>query len=372
MQNKPIKILIDARSLGKRPSGIGMYVYNIVRELKKDRDFTMELATDICESSEMRELKDGGMPVHMYGKEVSKSLMLFSYYRFLQKCIYECRPDIFWEANHLVPIRIRNPYGNLVSTVHDMFAITEPEHYGKKYQIYFRYGMKKTIRYFDAFIYDSEESKDDTEKLFPQAKAKKSYIGYFIVPDMPKVPVTDDHFFLYIGNLETRKGTDILLKAYSLYRSKGGRYNLHLAGNLRNRKIEQMLERMTNDPDSGVHYLGYLDTEEKVKEYASCSCFVFPSRSEGFGAPIIEAMHYNKPVLAADLPVFREISENSIQYVSFAGTDEEGIQNFAAALLKEEQTPEKPAEGCYDKVLDRYSEHTLGRKYRQIMKECAE
>jgi len=371
MQNKPIKILIDARSLGKRPSGIGMYVYNIVQELKRDPDFQIELATDICESSEMKALRDSGIPIRIFGKEVTKSFSLFSYYRYLQKCIYDVKPDLFWEVNHLVPINIKNPYGKLLTTVHDMFAITQPQHYGRKYPVYFRYGMKKTVKNFDIFLYNSEETRKETERLFPVVKNKKNYVGYFIIPEMPEEPVTDNRSFLYIGNLETRKGTDILLSAFEKYREAGGAYELRLAGNIRNSEIEKKLGQMTNHLNSGVSYLGYLNSETKAKEYASCSCFVFPSRSEGFGVPIVEAMYYEKPVLASNLPIFHEIAGDSIQYVDLTGDAENQGTQLSEALLKEEKKRTEIPKGHYNKIMKRYSEYTLGLKYGEILKECA-
>jgi glycosyltransferase involved in cell wall biosynthesis len=364
-----MKVLMDARSLGRNPSGVGMYVYNIACELNKDKNFHTELVTDVCESREMKELKETGIPVHMYGKDVSKKLSLFFYYRFLQQCIYKTKPDIFWEVNNLVPIRIRNPFGKLVVTIHDIFPVTNPEHFGKRYPVYFKYGVRKTIESFDALIYDSEETKKETELFFPKAKGKKTLMGYVIVETMLDIPVTDNSSFLFVGNMETRKGSDILLRAYRKYRKNGGKLNLRTAGKIRDdtvRKLEEECEKFVQ----GFQYLGYISREEKAKEYASCFCFVFPSRLEGFGIPIIEAMQYGKKIIASDLPVFHEIAGDSISYVSMSGSTEDRAEQLAVAMKKAEEDMTVAPGKSYPEIIQRFNADSIGSSIRRFLKEC--
>ncbi len=49
-----MKILIDARSMGTKPSGIGMYIYNFAKELVKEPDMEIHLLSDVATSNEMR------------------------------------------------------------------------------------------------------------------------------------------------------------------------------------------------------------------------------------------------------------------------------------------------------------------------------
>ena len=52
------------------------------------------------------------------------------------------------------------------------------------------------------------------------------------------------------------------------------------------------------------------------KLYKKAKLFIFPSQYEGFGIPLVEAMSLGCPVLASDINIFREISENGINYFS--------------------------------------------------------
>ena len=357
-KKKKKTILMDARAMGLRPSGIGMYIYNLVKELSIHEDLSFTLITDVSESEEMKEMKQK-VSVLEYGKPVSKNLSLFGYYRFVQKCINEVKPDIFWEGNNLVPIRIRNPYGRLFATIYDMFPLSDPEHYGKIYSNYFRYGIENTIKYFDTFIYDSYDCKKNTEKYFPEIKTKNTFVGYVIVPELPAIETSDNGDFLYIGNLETRKGTDILLKAYKLYKQNGGTRGLRIAGKMREERIQKLFDEITAEID-GITYLGYISEEQRNQEYAACHAFLFPSRAEGFGIPIIEAMNYNKPVIAGKLDTLVEVAGNEINYFPLL-QDTEKCAAILAEKMKEDQTTVNiPA---YREVVKRYTSEEVGRKY---------
>lgn len=330
MKDKEIKLLIDARSLGQKPSGVGIYIYNLVKEFYKNSEYKIVLISDVSLSKEMIELEEKGIKIINYGKVIHKNFSLYSYYKFVQKCIYDEKPDVFWEGNSLVPINIKNPYGKLAVTIHDVFPITYPKYYGWVYENYFKYGLKKTIKNFDILIYNSVETKNETERILPQAKSKLNYVGYIIVPKLPNIEISDNNSFLYIGNLEKRKGTDILIKAYKEYKRLGGKKELRLGGKIREKYIEELIDEVSKEVE-GLKYLGYLENEERDKEYASCSCFVFPSKAEGFGIPIIEVMNYNKPIIASELSIFKEIVGESINYVDIG--NKEGVKSLANVML---------------------------------------
>ena len=277
-----MKILIDARSMGTKPSGIGMYIYNFAKELVKEPDMEIHLLSDIATSNEMQAMEQAGAILHCYGTPVGKNFGLVIYYRYLQKVIHEIRPEIFWEGNSLVPIKVTNPYGKFMVTVHDLFPLTMPECFGKKYEYYFRYGLKNTLKYADTFIYNSMETKRDMERIFPQAAKKGSFLSYIIIDRIVHGEIEDNNAFLYVGNLEKRKGTDLLLDGYLEYLKAGGTKDLRFAGKIREADIEEKI-RQVQEQTKKATYLGYLTKEDKEREYRQCSAFLFPSRAEGFG-----------------------------------------------------------------------------------------
>ena len=361
-ERESISILVDARALGRRPSGIGIYLYNLVRELRKDEAFSISFITDVCESEELKRLQKEGFPVCCYKHPVDKSFSLFPYFCFVQKYIRQIQPDMFWEINNLVPIPIRNPYGILASTIHDMFPVQYPEHFARGYKAYFTLGLNITARCFDLFIYNSIETKQFSEQYFPKLKTKNSFVGFIAVPRLPEREVSDNNAFLYVGNLETRKGTDILIHAFRIYKKRGGTMTLRLAGKVRDQEVELLLKDKKNN--DGIEYLGYISEEQKCQEYSACHAFLFPSRAEGFGIPIIEAMNYTKPILVLDLPIYHEIVGESIGYVHFDPGEE--AEAFCRAMENVDKLPVDRA--AYERVINAYDPENIGILFRNEIK----
>lgn len=353
-----MKILIDARPLGARPGGIGMYLYHFAKGLSAYARIQLALATDVKGSAELRELEERyRIPVYPYGKKVSKGPAVWRYCRYLQSLIYQIKPDIFWEANNLLPVSIQNPYGKYAVTIHDVFPITMPEQYGRIYPHYFQYGIRKTIAACDGILYVSMEMEKQTEALFPEAKAKKPFQSYVAVPPVPSMDHERKDYFLYVGNLERRKGTDLLLDAYLRYLKAGGTREVYLAGNIRDREIRRQIERAEQETGS-VHYLGYLSKAERDVRYQECGCFLFPSRAEGFGIPIIEALSCGTDVIASDLPVFRELAGDAVTYFEPHAVHERTAENLAQAMLqcKAASAAQRTA---YRKAAERYAPEVL-------------
>ena len=362
-----MKLLVDIRPLGKHPSGIGMYLYHFVWGLKDYEDIQIELITDVAESEEIKRFEEAHIPMHRYGQHIAKSVGVYAYFRFVQKKIYEIQPDVFWEGNNLMPLRIKNPFGKVVVTVHDIFPVSFPEGYSKLYQCYFRLYLRKTIRNVDAILYDSEDTKKNLSRYDKKATKIKNVIAGAVVDDLPQIAPTDENYFLFIGNIEKRKGIDTLLRAYCLYRERGGQKDLYLGGKIREPEIGELLKECQHKTE-GIHYLGYVDPEEKYRRYASCHAFVFPSRAEGFGIPIIEALHYGKKVIASDLTIFDEIAGDAICKVQTNTTKQQAEQNLADALMD----TTVPDEAKVREVVQRYQAETLCKKLRDFLLELKE
>lgn len=328
-----MKLLIDARNLGSKPSGIGMYAYNWIKALVDYDDMEIHVIVDVIESPQIKEFDASRkITVHSYGRTTNKSANVFAYFKYVKRLIKEIKPDIFWEINNLAPVRIKNPYGKYIITIHDMFPLTMPGCFGRIYPYYFKYGLRKTINCVDGIVYNSNCTKKETEMFFPKAKEKKCVISYIIIPPIPEMDVEDKDYFLYMGNLEKRKGTDILLNAYELYVQQGGTRELVIAGKIREDDIRQRVHEL-EDKIPSLHYMGYVDDDTRTRLYRECGCFVFPSRAEGFGMPVIEAMQCGKNVIASDLEIFNELVGNAIEVFSL---DDSGasVGNLTQKMLK--------------------------------------
>lgn len=305
-----MKMLVDLRKLSQNPSGIGIYAYNFVKGLMKVKELELFGVTDVLLSDEINELNEEGLKIISYNKKVDKNIEVFKYFDFINCIMKKENPEIFWEPNQIISKNLKksNPKIKIMVTIHDIFPITTPKYYSLKYRIYFKYFLKKSIHNSDYIIYVSNFTKNETNKYFKESLNKKNFISYNIV-NKPRYEfeVNDGNYFLYIGNIEKRKGVHVLLEAYKKYLDDGGDKLLKIAGSMRDKEIQNRMNDLIEKYPNKIEYLGYINDEIKWKLLYNCSAFVFPSYAEGFGIPPVEALIIGKPVILSNLEIFKEI-----------------------------------------------------------------
>jgi len=123
--------------------------------------------------------------------------------------------------------------------------------------------------------------------------------------------------FLCVSTLEPRKGQQQLLEATEQLWQEGIDVNLVFVGR-QGWKIEALAERINNHPETGLRlfWLQGISDEYLEQVYAACSCLVASSLNEGFGLPLIEAARHGIPIVARDIPVFREVAGDCAYYFS--------------------------------------------------------
>jgi glycosyltransferase involved in cell wall biosynthesis len=149
--------------------------------------------------------------------------------------------------------------------------------------------------------------------------------------------------FLMVGTLEPRKGHLQVLDAFDKLWLSGQQINLVIVGKI-GWKSDALIDRLTGHPDYGVRLL-WLDgiSDEYLEEiYASCSCLIAASYGEGFGLPLIEAAQHNIPVIARDIPVFREVAGECAKY--FGNKKPDSLQMTISKWLSEQKTQKRTTE----------------------------
>ena len=174
-----MKIAVDARTLGSRPSGVGMYLNDFLKQLMKYEDLEFVLISDVAESEYIKSFIKNGIKVYTKGKQVYKSAGVYAYFAYVKKQLDIIKPDIFWEVNTIILINLGGSFKTMI-TIHDMFPIQYVRYFGKIYSYYFKFNLGVTLRHTDMILYNSEQTKDDTEIYFPKAKKIPSCNAYII------------------------------------------------------------------------------------------------------------------------------------------------------------------------------------------------
>lgn len=147
--------------------------------------------------------------------------------------------------------------------------------------------------------------------------------------------------FLCVSTIEPRKQQQQILEAVEQLWQQGLDINLVFVGQP-GWKTEPLVQRLRDHAEHGLRlfWLAGIDDEYLEKIYASSTCLIAASLGEGFGLSLIEAARHGLPIIARDIPVFREVAGKHAYY--FKGTS---TQDLAAALLawlglyKDQQNP---------------------------------
>jgi glycosyltransferase involved in cell wall biosynthesis len=130
--------------------------------------------------------------------------------------------------------------------------------------------------------------------------------------------------FLMVGTIEPRKGYRQTLAAFEMLWSQGWDINLMIVGKS-GWKVESLVESIRSHPEvrKRLHFLEGVSDEMLLRLYEQSTALLMPSEAEGFGLPLIEAAQHKLPIIARDLPVFKEIAGEHAYY--FHGTEPEHL-----------------------------------------------
>src|SRR5690606_12642744 len=111
-------------------------------------------------------------------------------------------------------------------------------------------------------------------------------------------------FILAVSSLNPRKNFRNLIHAFKELQRDDIQLVLTGAGHkaFADSDVMRLIES-----DDRIVFKGYVSDEELMNLYREAMLFVYPSLYEGFGLPILEAMHFGCPVAASDSPVFNEL-----------------------------------------------------------------
>lgn len=151
--------------------------------------------------------------------------------------------------------------------------------------------------------------------------------------------------FLVVSTLEPRKGQAQILEALNLLWAEGVDVNLVFVGQ-QGWKVETLAQRIQSHPQlhQRLFWLKGISDEYLDQVYQASVCLIAASINEGFGLPLIEAARYALPVVARDIPVFREVAGEAAFYFSGDQATElaETLQSWLA-LHKQGQHPKSEA-----------------------------
>jgi glycosyltransferase involved in cell wall biosynthesis len=262
-------------------------------------------------------------------------------------------PDLWWGPSFYLPRRRRGPS---VVTIHDLVPVLRPELYrGRLKARYVAGGMRESARRAQRILCPSRATGDRLVTEFGIESEKVVVSPWGVEERFRDPPHETRRHFLFVGRWEARKGLDVLAPALRESSSRGMRMPLVLAGG-EGWGASEAVRELRAMPN--VETVQDPSDEELASLYAGAIALVHPSRMEGFGLPVAEAMAAGCPVIATDLPEVREWAKDGPRYVP-AG-DRHAL---AEALIEVAESP-----ALRERMAARGREAALGLTWRT----CAE
>lgn len=314
---------IDASRANKtEKTGVEWYVFFVIEELKKilPQDVQVILYSDVPLQGELSLL-----PQNWSSKVLSWPPQRFWTQIRMSYEMLISPPDVLFIPAHVFPLI--HPK-KTVMTVHDIAAIKFPESYNWFERWYSSWSAKFAVQKLWQVIVPSAFVKNDLISTFSIKNSEKIHVvhnGYdekFLekISDKQKEAVLKQYqlespFILSIGRLEEKKNTARIIQAFEEMKQTHSHISeiqslkLVLVGGkgFGYEKVAETLQK--SEWKNDIYLLGWVDKNALPALMQSAKIFVFPSLSEGFGIPVLEAFASGTPVIVSKGSCLEEVAE---------------------------------------------------------------
>jgi glycosyltransferase involved in cell wall biosynthesis len=315
-----LKIGVDVSMLAKPKSGVGYYVLSLIEQMSL---MNRSLDFYLYANESINVLPEGG---NVKSKVIRSGSKPYWMQVLLPKALKKDAIDLFWGGNYTIPVAAGEM--KKVVTVHDFVFKTFPSTLPYKRAWHLRLGMPFYLKYSDHILAVSDNTAFDLKKYYKISPGKVTVTKLAARKIFSKPPVKEElsdglkkirplrEYVLFVGTIEPRKGVDTLIKALSLIFNRNGDCpNLVLAGQIgwKSGSTIRLIKQLM--PKEKVSILEYVEDNDLSLLYRGAKLFVYPSRYEGFGLPVLEAMVSGTPVITTNCSSLNEVGGDAAFYV---------------------------------------------------------
>ncbi len=238
-------------------------------------------------------------------------------------------------VNYYIPF-IKIPNTKYYPVIHDLIAVKYADNIPKWNAFIIKLTTNNAIKNGYKIITVSETSKKEIAALYnyPLDKILILYNTFSLDKNIQgdeeevlnKYKINAKKYFLSVSSLSGHKNIKTLINSYTaLSEDIQSEYKLVLAGG------KNIPEELISAGNKNVIFTKFVDENTLKVLYKNAKFYIFPSKMEGFGIPIIDAQNFGIPVICSDIEVFKEVA--SEQGAVFCKPDEDNIKISIEKLL---------------------------------------
>ncbi len=315
------RYVLDARTATNHFPGIGRYVSQLAQAMARQLtpDEQLILYYDPAQPSRWQ-LPEQSANVQWVATAVSP-FSLAQQWR-IPRLLRQIQADAYHSPYYLMPYRTPLP---TIVTIYDLTPQLFPHYVSSRARLLFRLTTQLAMRQANRIISISQATSRDLKQYYP-----------FTAPIIASIPLAPDpqfhpqsaseiarvrlHFdlpekyVLYFGINKPHKNLVNLLQAWQLLAEQTPDIPLIIAGAWDSRYPEAKLEVEVLGLQNKVRFLGPINSPDVPPLYGGALMFVFPSRYEGFGLPVVEAMACGTAVACANTSSLPEVGGDAVLY----------------------------------------------------------
>ena len=253
----------------------------------------------------------------------------------LAAALHSLRPDVSFVPAHTLPLLLRGP---ALVTVHDLGFRHFPAAHPPLTRRYLELTTRHSARRATLVLADSHATAADLQRFYRIAPEKLRVVYPGVTPlaigelaALRRKYNLPQRYFLFLGTLQPRKNLPLIVAAWQRWRAANPQdeAGLVLAGGR-----GWLFDARDFAQQGGLHLPGYVADEDRGALYAGALALLFPSLHEGFGFPVLEAMHCGTPVITSRTSSLPELAGDAALLVD--PTDEADLARQMTRLLADE------------------------------------
>lgn len=281
--------------------------------------------------------------------------------------------DLFHGLSNEIPYGLKTAHIPSVVTIHDLIFLRYPKYYSIIDRIIYKIKFRYAANHADRIIAISNQTKNDLinylnikeerisviyqscDPVFYQPVSKASRNAVIKKHNLP------EKYILNVGTIEERK--NLMLVAQALTKIEDVQLVVIGKETSYTKKVKEFIR--SNKLSERIHFLHTVQHSDLPAIFQQAQLFVYPSRFEGFGIPVIEALHSGIPVIAATGSCLEEAGGPGSIYVD-PDNAEELAEKMRYVLDNNDKRRLMIAEG--KKHLEQFQDATIAAQISQLYK----